>query len=46
VKNDRRIIVKDEPSTSNIKIDSLAKNMERIMDRLDNMKRKPQWDNQ
>ena len=41
MRNERRVAIKDEPSTSNIKIDSLAKSMERIMDRLENLERKP-----
>ena len=46
MRNERRVTIKDEPSTSYSKIDSLAKSMERKMDRLENMERKPQWDNQ
>ena len=38
--------IKEETSKSDLKIDKLAKNLERMMDRLDNMERKPQWDNQ
>ena len=33
--------IKEEPSTSDIKIDSLEKNVEILMDRLENMERKP-----
>lgn len=46
MRNERRVTIKDEPSTSDCKIDNLAKSMERIMDRLENMERKLQWDNQ
>ena len=46
MRNERRVTIKDEPSTSDSKIDSLEKSMERIMDRLENMERKPLWDNQ
>lgn len=43
VRNERRGSAKDEPSPSDIKIDSLAKGMENLMDGIDNIKRKPQW---
>ena len=46
VRNERRVTAKDETSPSDIKIDNLAKSMERLMDRIGNMERKPQWDNQ
>ena len=46
MRNEIRVTIKDEPSTSDSKIDSLAKTMERMMDRLEIMERKPQWDNQ
>ena len=46
LRNERRVIIKEETSTSDLKIDNLAKKLEIIMDRLDNMERKPQWDNQ
>lgn len=46
VRNEKRGTAKDETSPSNIKIDSLSKSMERLMDRIDNIERKPQWDNQ
>ena len=46
MRNERRVTIKEDPSTSDIKIDSLEKSMERIMDRLENMERKPLWDNQ
>ena len=46
MRNERRVTIKDESSTLDIKIDSLAKTMERMMDRLENMERKPKWDNQ
>ena len=46
VRNEKRGTVKDESSPSDIKIDILAKSMERLMDRIDNIERKPQWDNQ
>jgi len=46
VRNERRGSVKDETSPSNLKIDVLSKSMEKFMDRIDNVERKPQWDNQ
>ena len=46
LRNERRVTIKEETSTSNLKIYILAKTLERMMDRLDNMERKPQWDNQ
>ena len=45
VKNEKRT-TKDETSPSDLKIDNLAKNMERLMERIGNMERKPQWGNQ
>jgi len=42
----KRGTAKAETSPSDIKKDSLAKSMERLMDRIDNIERKPQWDNQ
>jgi len=41
MRNERRVTIKEEPSTSDTKIDSLAKTMERMMDRLEIMERKP-----
>lgn len=46
VRNERRGTSNDEASSSDIKIDSLAKGMEKLMHRIGNMERKPQWDNQ
>ena len=46
VRNERRGSTKDEPSPSDINIDSLEKGMERLMDIIENIERKPQWDNQ
>lgn len=46
VRNERRGTSKDESSPSDLKIDGLAKSMEKLMDRIDNMEMKPQWDNQ
>lgn len=46
VRNERRGTTKDEPSPSNLKIDSLTIGIEKLMDRIENMERKPQWDNQ
>lgn len=46
VRNERRVTAKDETSPSNIKIDTLEKIMEILMDIIENMERKPQWDNQ
>lgn len=46
MRNEKRVVIKEETSTSDGKIDSLAKSVERIMDRLENMERKTQWENQ
>lgn len=46
VRNEKRGTTKDDASPLDIKIDNLAKSMEIIMDRIDNIERKPQWDNQ
>ena len=46
LRNERRVTIKEETSTSDLKIDQLEKTLERNMDRLDNMERNPQWDNQ
>lgn len=45
MRNERRVTIKEESSISDVKIDSLAKSVESLMDRLDNMERKPQWEN-
>lgn len=45
-RNEKRGTAKDETSPFDIKIDSLAKSMERLMDIIENIERKPQWDNQ
>jgi len=46
VRNERRGSAKDEPSPSDSKIDILVEGMEKLMDRIENIERKPQWDNQ
>ena len=46
LRNERRVTIKEETSTSDPEIDNVAKKLERMMDRLYNMERKPQWDNQ
>lgn len=45
MRNERRVVIKGKTSTSDGKIYSLAKNVERIMDRLENKERKTQWEN-
>lgn len=45
MRNEKRVTIKEESSTSYGKIDSLIKSVERIMDRLENMERKSQWEN-
>ena len=35
--------MKEEASSSDTRIDMLAKTLERMMDRLDNIERRPQW---
>ena len=39
MRNENRVVIKEETSTSDGKIDSLAKSVERIMDILENMER-------
>lgn len=46
VRNEIRGTTKDEPSPFDIKIDSLEKGMEKLMDRIENNEWKPQGDNQ
>jgi len=46
MRNERRVTIKEEPSTSNVKIDTLAKSLETLVDSLEIMERKTQWDNQ
>ena len=46
MRNEKRVVTKEETFTSDGKIDSLAKSVERIMDRLEKMERKTQWENQ
>ena len=46
MRNEKRVVIKEETSTSDGKIDSLAKSVGIIMDRLENMERKTQWENQ
>lgn len=41
VRNEKRGISKDETSPYDIKIDSFSKSMEIIMDRIENIERKP-----
>ena len=44
--NERRVTIKEENSNSGAKINSLAKTLEIMMDRLDNIEKRPHWDNQ
>jgi len=46
MRNEKRVVIKEETSTSDGKIDNLEKSVEIIMDRLENMERKTQWENQ
>ena len=46
LRNERRVTMKEEASSSDTKIDMLAKNLERMMDILYNIEIRPQWDNQ
>ena len=46
LRNERRVTIKEESSNSDVKLDFIAKNLERVVERLDNLDRKPQWDNQ
>lgn len=46
MRNEKKVVFKEEASASNGRVDVLAKSLERIMDRLEKMKRKNQWENQ
>jgi len=46
MRNEKKVVFKEEASISDGKVDVLAKSLERIMDRLENMERKNQWGNQ
>ena len=46
MRNEKRVTIKEQPATSDVKINSLAKSLEKLMDKLENMERKPQWENQ
>lgn len=46
MRNEKRVVIKEETSTSDGKIHSLEKSVQRINDRLENMERKTQWENQ
>lgn len=46
MRNQRRVRIKEEPSTAYVKINSLAKIVERLTYRLENTERKRQWENQ
>ena len=46
MRNEKKVVFKEEASTLDGKVDVLAKSLERIMDRLENMERKNQWENQ
>ena len=42
----RGVTIKEEASSLDGKIDQLAKNLEIMMDILENIEMRPQWDNQ
>ena len=44
MRNEKKVVFKEEDSTSDGKVDVLAKSLERIMDMLENMERKNQWE--
>lgn len=46
MRNERRVTIKEEPSTSDVKIDTLAKSLEKLVDRLEIMEGNLQWYNQ
>ena len=46
MRNEKKVVLKEEALTSNGKVDVLAKSLEIIMDKLDIMDRKDKWDNQ
>ena len=45
-RNERRVPLKVETTSFDQKMDALAKGMERLMDRIEVIERKPHWDNQ
>lgn len=45
-KNENKVVFKEEASTLDGKVDVLANSLERIMDRLENVERENQWENQ
>ena len=46
MRNEKKVVFKEEASNLDGKVDVLAKSLERIMDRLDNMVMRNQWENQ
>ena len=46
LRNERKVMIKEENSNSDVKLYFVAKTLERMVERLDNLDRKPQWDNQ
>ena len=46
LRNEKRVTIKEEPSTSETKLDLLARTLDRVVDRLENMEIKPNWENQ
>jgi len=46
VRNERRGSTKDEASPSDLKIDVITKGVEKLINMIENIDRKPQWDNQ
>ena len=46
LRNERRVTIKEETFSSDGKIDQLAKALEIMIDRLDNIEIRPHWDNQ
>ena len=46
MRNERKVTIKEEPSTLDVNLDTLPKSLEKLVDRLEIMEIKPQWDNQ
>ena len=46
MRNERRFTIKEEASNLDGKFDFINKTLEKVVERLDHIERKPQWENQ
>ena len=46
MRNERRVTIKEEASNLDGKFDFINKTLEKVVERLDHIERKPQWENQ